>query len=640
MGVHLPCEIEKRYSLSPVPWHSTFNFSTISEGNSSCDPTFFFDIKKASDDFRNVLNGERAHWNHADDKAFFLGSNVQRLTFYDGDADKNGFVQFSGADFFPGAASIPGNWNKNITEIRWHPTEDAIIYARQRFNGAGTTVIGGELVKRSVTYPTANSVALGTPQVLFYFAGYTISSESDGYNIAGGDGNDVNAGRLLLSLVDISNPSANDQYAVYDFDEDGIVDPTINAGSQSYTETFLGEGAFSGGLFSLYADDTHFDYATVSASGLFVIARYTRDDTNIPATPEEGLTLFDLDGNIVQRNVPGLGLVNRLHRNRAGHWEAGFFRTQTGAIKECVVLKVSSGSMNNSGDLKVNDYLDDGTNSGTTPSIETEEGDIIAVYWDIEVSGGNIRHVAQARIVLDWHQDANADESGGQFSLSSLIQTNQTSIFASFTGLDSYPFRGLLCLKPVNLNSPPFPIYRYYGEIVELSLDESDPIPRRILHHRVILEGSGNVQYQPEAWFSRRGEKFFFKSHHGLLGSDQDLYFVELPLRTCRAIREPSMLRQSASESMVSPSFSLAPNPLRSGGKLWLESDATTPETASASLRLISLDGRRIELWRGSVETGQRIQTVLPEVSAGIYVLELVDHLSNRRLYQEKVLVR
>ena len=59
MGVHLPCEIEKRYSLSPVNWHSTFNFGTITEGQNSCDPTFFFDIKKSSDDFANTLNSER-----------------------------------------------------------------------------------------------------------------------------------------------------------------------------------------------------------------------------------------------------------------------------------------------------------------------------------------------------------------------------------------------------------------------------------------------------------------------------------------------------------------------------------------------------------------------------------------------------
>ncbi|MEM7659818.1 MAG: hypothetical protein AAF399_27135 [Bacteroidota bacterium] len=98
-------------------------------------------------------------------------------------------------------------------------------------------------------------------------------------------------------------------------------------------------------------------------------------------------------------------------------------------------------------------------------------------------------------------------------------------------------------------------------------------------------------------------------------------------------------LRLAATDDLP-PSFTLYPNPLHSGGKFWLEADATTPETASASLRLIGLDGRRIELWQGPVDTGQRIQTFLPEVSAGIYVLELVDHLSQKRLYQEKVLVR
>jgi hypothetical protein len=644
VGPNLPCEIEKRYSLSPVPWDANFDFSTIIQGQSSCDPTFFFDIRKSADDFRNMLNSERSRWNHADDKAFFLGSNVSRHTFYDGDGDKNGYHEFVGTDFFPGATSVPTDWEDNLPEIRWHPTEDAIIYARQRYNTAGTTVLGGELVKRSVTFPNGSSVTLGTPVVLFYFAGYTISSSDDGYKIAGGDGNDVNGGRLLLSLVDLNNTSANDQYAVYDFDEngvDGLVKPTITTPTSttgSYSEVLVDENSFSptNGLFTLYADDTYFDYATVSASGLFVVARYTDDPVTASAT--NGVTLFDLSGNPVKRNVPGLGLVNRLHRNATGHLDVGFFRTLSDGIKECVVIKVTGGTMNNSGDGLENDYLDDGTNAGTTtPSITVKEGDIIAIYWDIEVSGGIVRHTAQARKVLDWHPNGQANESGDQYSLSSLIQTNQSSIFGSLSGLGSYPFRGLLSLKPVDLGALATPLYRYYGEIVELSLDESDPVPRRILHHRITKEGTGQSQFQPEAWFSRKGEKFFFKSHHGLSGSDQDLYFVEIPLRTCIGVREPSQLRQP---SMREPSASFFPNPMNAGKSFVLLVEDNMPELSSATIRLTSLDGRVIQVWAGPVEPGSRIQAVLPNLAAGIYVAELVHAESGAQLMQQKVLVR
>ncbi|MEM7656143.1 MAG: hypothetical protein AAF399_08445 [Bacteroidota bacterium] len=642
-GPVLSCEVTKRYSQDIVPWLSTDQFSYLSVGGTNCDDTYFFNLKKSSDSFESTLNGERALWNFEDKIAFFKtnqNGNIRMLAFYDEDGDQQATYLFDKSEFFIGAGSgfsYPGNWTRIPSEVRWHPTENSLMYPRQLIDStAGNATTDGQLVKRPINPAT---FALGTATPLFTFSGYTISSNAAGYKIAGGDGNDVNGGRFLLSLREISNPTADERFVVYDFAKDSLVQPIIDPVNGTYSEVFYGENDLDSALFDLPLH--RFDYATVSASGLLIVGRYTKPSTpGSTSDSTEGIRIFDLSGNVIERVIDTANqvLTDRLMYNGTGHLEVGFFR-DGGVIRECVIAKATNGLIDNTEDDEINNFIE--TNPFLPGSIR--KGDIIAIYWEITTNGGELQHKAIAKKILDWDPLANANFSGDQYSIANNVQTTQSSLFSSFTGLGSYPFRALLASKPVHPDSVST-WHRYYGEIIELSLDASDPVPRRILHHRITWEDT--ARYQPEAYFSRNGDKFFFNSHLGYdtVGGfelEQDLYFVALPLRTCKSVRDgvAPPLRMPASDDLP-PSFTLYPNPLHSGGKLWLEADAAPLETASASLRLISLDGRRIGLWQGPVEPGKRIQTLLPEVSAGIYVLELVDHLSNRRLYQEKVLVR
>ncbi|MEM7656604.1 MAG: hypothetical protein AAF399_10785 [Bacteroidota bacterium] len=628
---NIPCEVKKRYGIDTVEWISPAPFTATSPGfgGTNCDASFYFDIKRADDDFANTLNSERANWSQDGTAAFFKGPNPRRLRFFDDAGNRKGFHQFISKEFFSGPKqSVFPTLNNNqisrlVSEIRWHPTDSAIIYPRQTIDIVGN-VKGSELVKRTVDINNTSN-PLGSPQVLFTFQGYTISSSADNFKIAGGDGNDVNAGRLLLSFRPAGNPSGTNQFAVYDFNQDRVVRANINYSLSSYSETFLTGSNFTQGFFSLPKAD--FDYATVSASGVFIVAVYS-------GTTTKGIFLYDLKGQVIQRDLISPTTpttVDQLFFRADGHIEVGYFRLSDGTVRECIVSKASASAMVETGQDEINDYIDiDNSSPGFT-----QVGDIIAVYWNMGSAG---KHQADSRRILDW-QIGSGTYSGGQYSLSSTAQTAHSSMFTAINATNlpaDYPFRLLLSQKPVD-TSWVLHWIPYYGEIVELSLDETDLEPRRILHHRIT--DTASVEYQPEAWFNRTGSKFYFKSHHDL-GTQQDLYFVDLPPRTCKNVRDGAGSPRMAAPADFPTSFTLYPNPLHSGGKLWLEPDATTPETASASLRLIGLDGRRIELWQGPVETGQRIQAVLPEVSAGIYVLELVDHLSQRRLYQEKVLVR
>ncbi|MEM7659019.1 MAG: hypothetical protein AAF399_23050, partial [Bacteroidota bacterium] len=155
------------------------------EGNTTCEPTYGFEVKLADADFYEQLNSERSAWNYDSDIAVFRGPNDTSLTFFDAQGDKIGSVAFGGKDFY---TSPPSDWKNKLTTVRWHPTEDAIFYPKE-----------GQLVKQSVS--VSPSLSLGAQQVVAWFKGYTIGGANGNYRIAGGDGNDVNAGRFLVSLV-------------------------------------------------------------------------------------------------------------------------------------------------------------------------------------------------------------------------------------------------------------------------------------------------------------------------------------------------------------------------------------------------------------------------------------------------------
>lgn len=237
----LPCEVSKRYSREKVRWLTPSPLD-ISVGDVSCDLTYYFNVTKAADDNRTHLNSERAHWNQSDEIAFFVGPNTASLTFYNAQGDQvNGTTTKSkyvfSADAFlvniDPVPAAPGNWSAldKLSEVRWHPTLDKVVYHRQIYDMVSQTIVASQLVQRSVNI-VPDSVYLGPVEILFEFAGYALGD--DDYALAGGDGNDVHAGRLLLSLKALATGQRS--YAVYDFDQDGWCDlsstPLVRAATQ------------------------------------------------------------------------------------------------------------------------------------------------------------------------------------------------------------------------------------------------------------------------------------------------------------------------------------------------------------------------------------------------------------------------
>ncbi|GAB4429804.1 MAG: hypothetical protein OHK0039_48500 [Bacteroidia bacterium] len=256
---------------------------------------------------------------------------------------------------------------------------------------------------------------------------------------------------------------------------------------------------------------------------------------------------------------------------------------------------------------------------------------------------GLVVHQAGYSRVLEWYRDPitqnveSTELSGGQFSATSTIQTPQASLFDPFTGLGDYTFRALISMHPVLFDT--VPTIPYIGEIVELSLDASDAVPRRILHHRVLNE---KKSYQPEAWFSRNGNKFYFKSHAASPGTNpvQYLYFVELPNRTCKSTRDgvaPTPRLGQIDAPTGSPR--LYPNPLLSDDKLFLEVPADVGDY-DAVLSLTGTDGRTWRCWSGRVEPGAVLKIALPDLSAGVYVATLCDTAGQIHLRSKLLLGR
>ncbi|MEM7660089.1 MAG: hypothetical protein AAF399_28530, partial [Bacteroidota bacterium] len=329
----VPCEVQKRYSLDIVPWVSPAPFgASLNVGSSNCDETFFFDIKKSSEDFANTLNSERAHWNQAGDLAFFKGPNARTLTFYDDTGAEVAAQPFDAPDFFIGPTPslfpklVPKQVNRLVSEIRWHPTESAIFYPVREVDQYGV-VKGSALVKRAIDVTNPTNPA-DPPITLFTFNGYSVSGAADNFKIAGGDGNDVNGGRFLLSLkqLNTSNPGP-DKYVVFDFDAWKVVEPNITLATQTYSETFHDPVNLSQALFTLPEAD--FDYATVSASGLFIVAVYT-------GSTNGGVYLYDLRGGLIKRQLSNQSLapVDQLIKKSDGHIEVGYFRLLDGTVKE------------------------------------------------------------------------------------------------------------------------------------------------------------------------------------------------------------------------------------------------------------------------------------------------------------------
>lgn len=665
-GMGAPQEVRDRYGSQQVPIPTSQNFPTLQQGTSACETDFNFEVTKSADDVANNLNSERAAWNQADDMAFLRGSNNKRLTFYNDQGQKwfagsgsssNSEVPFFEEDFIRdplgntvNPADIPPawtDWKDNLAQIYWHPTENAIVYARRIYDD-NTGIWTGELVQREVITGSSN-MSLGTVEVLFAFEDYVIGNSK--YKIAGGDGNDVNGGRLLLSLDDLSTTQEYDFFAVYDFTKKthgGLVNAWFVSTSnppnyQNYLESYIYYSAsnpnpnFQSALFTLlYSGEPFFDYATVSASGLAIAAFFTKKD-GLSATFPLGAYLFDLTGKSIIKDYS----TKVLYEASSGHYDVGFYKTSTGALRECIVASVPiSASTSTINDTKIDNFSN------------IQKGDIVAIYWDyhplfaIATYSSWVSHDATAARILEWDPagiaGGNSSLSGGQFSITSTVQYRQPSFYTPFK-LKPYPFRALLSFGAAapGTNLPP-----HAGEIVELSLDASDQAARRIIHHGISITnppfpGNKVVEYQPEAWFSRNGDKLLFKSHAGLPGTptsglEQHLYFIKIPPRTCIAERTA---RKSRTEVQQQKSYSIFTNSLSDDHRIFVEIDDQAEEF-QACLKLTAMDGRSISAWTGMTQAGHTIKVAVPGLVAGMYVAEFIDTRTNSIIQRSKLMLK
>ncbi|MEM7658117.1 MAG: T9SS type A sorting domain-containing protein [Bacteroidota bacterium] len=482
-----------------------------------------------------------------------------------------------------------------MTTIRWHPGNDFIYYPREH-----------QLIKRKVK--TSPTFQVGPAQVEVEFRGYRIGGKNGSIKIAGGDGNDANAGRFLISL----ERNNNVQYTVYDFTAQKIVDQVVNL--PNFTETLYSPSLFQSHLFSLPAE---IDFAQVSPTGKYIV--FTHNPGFGP------LQLFDFSGNVYDLAYNGTASGSpKDYLFFRTHFEVGFVIAPDGgqdAVRECIIVKAIPAAVN-----------DPNGNMGTHP------GDMVAVYWYIETGQTELQWGTLE--IMDWSIAFNSTGTGvaggGQYSsVSTLTQPPVTDIFDDipYSSVSDYPFRALIALNTVPFN-PGWP--PYYGEIVELSLNHHDLQPRRLIHHRITSQPS--KIYQPEAWFSPDGRKVFFKSPENAPAGKEYLYFIPLPKRTCKDRRAfLGSSYRSASPDLSASHISLYPNPV-SQGSIWLEADQ--PPEGKVMLRLISVNGSSIEVWNGHLLPGVRKKVSVHELAAGMYVAELIDQETGVSIQRQKLLIQ
>jgi L-rhamnose mutarotase len=214
--------LDPRYGIErECPDFTTSPFPTT-EGDSACTDEFLgYWTKLADADFHGQLNGERSAWNKDSDIAFFRGPGNDEITFFDQNGDKLSSHTFTSSDFYTTPPS-GFDWQDKLSTIRWDPIRDVIFYPKEH-----------QLIKRSISV-SGTTVTVGVPKILASFPGMTIGmSYGAPYRIAGGDGNDVNAGRFLISLV----RGATTYFVVYDFNEDALITQKVKADSTtSYSE--------------------------------------------------------------------------------------------------------------------------------------------------------------------------------------------------------------------------------------------------------------------------------------------------------------------------------------------------------------------------------------------------------------------
>ncbi|MEM6803541.1 MAG: T9SS type A sorting domain-containing protein [Bacteroidota bacterium] len=681
-----PSEPRYRKNIVPLGASSYFPANT---GDIACSPhyisPFGFRVKKVADrtDYVESINGERAAWNHAggqtvSSKMGFYhsrGNSQQDLVFIDYLGDEMFTHNFSQTDFYPlGLPSYinPSKWKRIFSSIRWW--QDYIIYPR-----------GNELVKRKVS---GNGLGPVEPLVKFgdglgLYPDYVIGSVSQGgsfsYKIAGGDGNDINGGRLLISLVENAATNPTMTFVVLDLHQEKIVSQNITWGLLgSYNETFVTPTSSNptfystpvllNHMFSLPIATSDFDYAQVSASGLFVVSR----------EGGQGFRLFDFNGNSVSLSNGSTIFP------MTSHYDVGMVLVESNGsdkIRECVITKVNPGMATALNALP------------SAGSYQYKEGDLVALYWHTGVAGSNV--YLRAMLLLEWDHFGNGDPaiySGGQFSAVSDAQEAQTSMFQNYCVPENYPYRMFVAMSTANPdsddNSPANLLAwgPYFGEIVELSLNHHDLVPRRIVHHFVLNRFDHEPDYanpipgtscydpslpicssnmdcnttscyqvpdehasnQPEIWMSPNGRRILFKSS-GLRTdfttnpdhNKQNLYMVEIPLRTCPTARNGSGGGNRGSRKLAEAfhNFSIYPNPIDQDYFL-LKMDSRESTAFPAAVNIIQIDGRSKQVWRGQITPSRPIKVSIEDYSPGIYFVEIRNLESGEVEKTEKVILK
>ena len=295
-----------------------------------------------------------------------------------------------------------------------------------------------------------------------------------GRRLAGGDGNDVSLERGRFLL---SVGESQHRLVVVDLQAQAVVrtQRQATASGYRYVDTLWSVGRDAPP--PVFALPETIDYALLSPSGQYVIA----------LVEGRGTLLYDLSGEEI-------GLLYEV----TPHLETAFFQHE-GRRWEAIITKQVGRQAAKYG---------------------CQPGDLSAICWEVTTdSRSGARHLRREHVkLLDWG-DQPGPASGGQFSVTG---AESPEVLISFHPAAPLGVEGWGA---------------YYSEVVALSLDSRDRVPRRLVHH--LVTRSKPAAWQPESWLSPDGQRLFFKSHlGGHLPDDREyLFFMEIGPRTCPAER-------------------------------------------------------------------------------------------------------
>jgi hypothetical protein len=325
-------------------------------------------------------------------------------------------------------------------------------------------------------YPIGNQLIFYNVVTQNQYVGFTSPNGTIGTGnrrIAGGDGNDDVGTYLLLSHGD-----KNTGLQVLNMATGNIVYDELIGSPGSYQWVKSEEPWTVGATkWNHPVSGQDFDYATLSADGQYIITQVDGLGTEI----------YDFNGNKLGQVAP-----------TANHMSQGLYDLGNGLIKTCVTGKTTPGAVS--------------TITGSST------GDLYAALFNVDVnSGTGIRSLqVEYRILVD-HTGPCNQCMGGQYSQGS---SNYNMLMAQGGWQD----------HSGSITSA------YYGEIIESSLRDDDPVPRRLLHS--MSDQVSPVSRQAEAWLRPDGKAMIYKSTINQQFSNNGyLFWVDIPERTCIANR-------------------------------------------------------------------------------------------------------